>query len=142
MTLGTGKALQGKVFWAVILSTRNQLSSLQMLRLVGILSAVMDASLTTMRRLQSPGPSRSLADQFLGPGSPVSASITFDFLAAAIIGIGFWWLCRERAMLSLPRWALSFLLLETFTSWLSNPCNSYMTSIQAGFLLSFRGGVL
>jgi len=45
-------------------------------------------------------------------------------------------------MLSLPRWALSFLLLETFTSWLSNPCNSYMTSIQAGFLLSFRGGVL
>ena len=118
----------------------NRLSPLQLLRLAGVLTAAVDALLTTIRRLQSPGSSHSLVDQLLGPGLPLPTAIAIDTFASAVIGLGFWSLCRERFMLTLPKWALGLLLLQTFTSWLSNPCNVYLASVQAGFILSSRGG--
>ncbi len=113
---------------------------MQLLRLAGVLTATLDASLNTIRRLQSPTLSSSFIDQTLGPHLSVSALIAFDILASAIVGLGFWCLCRERFMLSVPRWALGILLLQTLTSWLSNPCNTYVASVQAGLLFSSRGG--
>jgi signal transduction histidine kinase len=84
----------------------------------------------------SPGVPVNLADVLFG--GPSAAHLALNVLMFAFIAGSFWYTLQERHILAPPRHVLALLLVQDLANLFFSPCNTFLTTAQAGFLMPFR----